>query len=568
MIFSALLESATSGVHAINERIDKAWQRHRGAPLTHRARLTIALVLLVFCMFLASRFGLVDLIANGYRALAYLMLAVFVLPLATIGVARILKSRTSADTPGGDDAVSVALAHLDFSSARPAAAVGGAGRSAGGLRRARREPAHRRWAFPARRWRSSRTAAPPSRRASASGDLTAPGAVDADTIFATGSTGKAFTVAALAVLVDQGRIRWDDKVIDHMPDFRMYDPWVTREMTIRDLLVHRSGLGLGAGDLLFVPRSDLTRAETMRRLRYIRPATSFRSGYAYDNVLYMVAGQLIEEVSGQTWEQFVRENVLQADRHEPRDGRRCEPDRRSATAPARMPAWTARSAALGDQAPLDDASNISPNAAPAGGLAISANDMARWLAVQLGHGALPDGTAPVQRGAVARDVEPGGAPCRSRPLPEPLRAAQPMFSTYALGWSVAGLSRRQADLARRRRVRLARRGGAAPRPQCRHLHRRQCRGRPDGPRPDVRAARPLSRPAARHLAGEAAPRSGSSAPPPRSPRCRRRRRSPPGSARRCRSRAMPATMPIPGTARSTSASRTASSTSPSRTRRA
>jgi uncharacterized membrane protein YkvI len=107
MIFSALLESATSGVHAINERIDKAWQRHRSAPLTHRARLTIALVLLVFCMGLASQFGIIDLIANGYRALAYLMLAVFVLPLATIGVARILKSGKSPNTPGGDDAASV-----------------------------------------------------------------------------------------------------------------------------------------------------------------------------------------------------------------------------------------------------------------------------------------------------------------------------------------------------------------------------------------------------------------------------------------------------------------------------
>ena len=85
--------------------------------------------------------------------------------------------------------------------------------------------------------------------------------VNADTIFATGSTGKAFTAAALAVLVDQGKIKWDDKVIDHMPDFRMYDPWVTREMTIRDLLVHRSGLGLGAGDLLFVPNSDRSRKE-------------------------------------------------------------------------------------------------------------------------------------------------------------------------------------------------------------------------------------------------------------------------------------------------------------------
>ena len=95
MIFSALLESGASAVHAINERIDKAWQRRTGAALTHRARLAIALGLLVVCMFLAGRFGLVALIANGYRALAYLMLAVFVLPLATIGLFRILKP------PGG-----------------------------------------------------------------------------------------------------------------------------------------------------------------------------------------------------------------------------------------------------------------------------------------------------------------------------------------------------------------------------------------------------------------------------------------------------------------------------------
>ena len=137
-----------------------------------------------------------------------------------------------------------------------------------------------------------------------------PERVDADTIFPTGSTGKAFTVAALGILVDQGKIGWDDKVIDHLPGFQMYDPWVTREMTIRDLLVHRSGLGLGAGDLLFVPRTNLSRAESVRRLRYIKPATSFRSGFAYDNVLYMVAGQLIEEVSGETWEKFVRDHVL------------------------------------------------------------------------------------------------------------------------------------------------------------------------------------------------------------------------------------------------------------------
>ena len=137
-----------------------------------------------------------------------------------------------------------------------------------------------------------------------------PELVDGDTLFQTGSTGKAFTVAALGILVDEGKLSWDDKVTDRLPGFQMYDPWVTREMTIRDLLVHRSGLGLGEGDLLFVPRTNLSRAESVRRLRYLNPATSFRSGFAYDNVLYMVAGQLIEAVTGETWEKFPAEHVL------------------------------------------------------------------------------------------------------------------------------------------------------------------------------------------------------------------------------------------------------------------
>ena len=107
---------------------------------------------------------------------------------------------------------------------------------------ARVESCASRSAFPAWPSPSSRTTRSLSPKDSASSALGSPERVDADTIFPTGSTGKAFTVAALGILVDQGKIRWDDKVIDHLPGFQMYDPWVTREMTIRDLLVHRSGL--------------------------------------------------------------------------------------------------------------------------------------------------------------------------------------------------------------------------------------------------------------------------------------------------------------------------------------
>src|SRR3546814_10347333 len=87
-------------------------------------------------------------------------------------------------------------------------------------------------------------------------------------------------------------------------------PWVTREITIRDLLVHRSGLGLGQGDLMFVPRTNLTRRQTVERVAFLKPKTSFRSGFAYDNILYAVAGQLIEEVTGQRWEDYMRDHEI------------------------------------------------------------------------------------------------------------------------------------------------------------------------------------------------------------------------------------------------------------------
>jgi len=122
--------------------------------------------------------------------------------------------------------------------------------------------------------------------------------VTPQTRFGIASNTKVFTAIALGMLVEEGKLAWDAPVIRYLPQFAMYDPFVTREITVKDLLVHRSGLGLGAGDLLWWPASTYNRAEIMRRLRYIKPATSFRSAYAYDNVLYLVAGEIIEAVSG------------------------------------------------------------------------------------------------------------------------------------------------------------------------------------------------------------------------------------------------------------------------------
>ena len=265
--------------------------------------------------------------------------------------------------------------------------------------------------------------------------LGAPETVDADTIFPTGSTGKAFTVAALGILVDQGKISWDDKVIDHLPGFQMYDPWVTREMTIRDLLVHRSGLGLGAGDLLFVPRTNLSRAESVRRLRYIKPATSFRSAYAYDNILYMVAGQLIEDVTGETWEKFTANHVLKMagmlHSTTDDDAHFANPDR--AQPHARMNGGLR---GVGDQAVLNERDNLGANASPAGGLAISANDFARWLMIQLDGGALPNNGGRLFSQAAHDQMWTPLVLQPVAPRTGVMAPTQPMFNTYALGWDV------------------------------------------------------------------------------------------------------------------------------------
>src|SRR6202161_4778736 len=103
--------------------------------------------------------------------------------------------------------------------------------------------------------------------------------------------------AAWGGLVDAGKLSWDDPVYQRLPGFVMYDPYVSHEMTIRDLLTHRSGMGLGEGDLLFWPHSTYTRSEIIHQLRYMKPASSFRSAFAYDNLLYMTAGQIIPSVT-------------------------------------------------------------------------------------------------------------------------------------------------------------------------------------------------------------------------------------------------------------------------------
>ena len=135
--------------------------------------------------------------------------------------------------------------------------------------------------------------------------------VDENTLFGIASNSKAFTTAALAMLVDEGKLKWDDKVTQYLPEFKMYNDYVTKEFTIRDLLTHRSGLGLGAGDLMIWPDgNNFTAADIIQNLKYLKPVSAFRTKYDYDNLMYIVAGEVLHRISGLSWEDFIEQRLL------------------------------------------------------------------------------------------------------------------------------------------------------------------------------------------------------------------------------------------------------------------
>lgn len=136
--------------------------------------------------------------------------------------------------------------------------------------------------------------------------------MDADTLFGIASNTKAMTSTLLARLVQQGKLRWDDPVTKYLPAFRMADPWVTRNMQVGDLLVHHSGLPEGAGDLMLWPTpNSFTPADVVAGLQYLKPSYSFRAGYAYDNTLYIVAGEVAAAAGGAPYPTLLRREVFQ-----------------------------------------------------------------------------------------------------------------------------------------------------------------------------------------------------------------------------------------------------------------
>jgi CubicO group peptidase (beta-lactamase class C family) len=204
--------------------------------------------------------------------------------------------------------------------------------------------------------------------------------VDEHTLYAIASNSKAFTAAALAMLVDEGTLTWDDRVVDHLPWFELHDPWVTNEMRIRDLLSHRSGLGTFSGDLLWYG-TEYTAEEVVRRARHLAPAFSFRAGYGYSNLMFVAAGEVLRVVSGTAWHEFMERRFF-----EPLGMARSVTS--TGDLPTRDNVATPHKNERGAVLPIEWYNWDAMGAA--GGIISSVHDMAQWLLAQLDEGSRGD----------------------------------------------------------------------------------------------------------------------------------------------------------------------------------
>jgi CubicO group peptidase (beta-lactamase class C family) len=247
--------------------------------------------------------------------------------------------------------------------------------------------------------------------------------VNENTLFGIASNSKAFTAAAIGILIDEGKLNWDDKVTNHIPNFKMYDPYVTENFTIRDLLTHRSGLGLGSGDLMFFPDGgNFTKAEVIYNLRYLKQVSSFRTKYDYDNNLYIVAGAIIENVSGLTWENFIEKRIMQ-----PLGFKQSK---------ASYNRVKKNNNIIDAHAPVDGKVAMIPHdwnpiANAAGGIVSNITDLSKWLLLLMNEGILPNGK-PLFSKKVHNEmwspqtiIQGSGGPYNVH------------FSAYGLGWFMA-----------------------------------------------------------------------------------------------------------------------------------
>lgn len=250
-----------------------------------------------------------------------------------------------------------------------------------------------------------------------------PTPVDEHTLFAIASNSKAFTSAALAILVDEDRLAWDDRVIDYLPYLRLYDEYVTADIRIDDLLSHRSGYGTYSGDLLWY-LTDYSAEEVLRRIRYLDPTGDFRASYRYSNLMFIAAGEVITAVSGQSWAEFVQQRIL-------------DPLAMSRTV-------TSASQLAGTDNLAQPHGRVNGQterfqwrdwdaAAAAAGIVSSVYDMTGWLQLQLDRGVI--GTDTIFSPERSREM---WTPYNSFPVSSgsELRWPSVHFRGYGLGWSL------------------------------------------------------------------------------------------------------------------------------------
>lgn len=242
------------------------------------------------------------------------------------------------------------------------------------------------------------------------------------TLFAAGSTTKAFTTAALGMLVDEGKIGWDDKVIDHLPEFRFSDPWITRKATVRDLLTHR--IGLERADLLWYA-GKFNRDEFLHRIRDLEHSLRFRDQFGYQNMMYAAAGEIIESVTGQSWSTFVQNRIFNP------LGMLVTNTSTDDLAYYSDVATPHVQSSASEVRPIDYR-NID-NAAPAGAINSNVREMAEWVRLQLNEGTY-EGQLLLEASTVREMHSPETiidmGPSQRRLNPETT------FSTYGLGWFV------------------------------------------------------------------------------------------------------------------------------------
>ncbi len=252
--------------------------------------------------------------------------------------------------------------------------------------------------------------------------------VDENTLFGVASNSKAFTAAALGMLVDEKKITWDTKVTDIIPEFKLYDNYATQEFTIRDLLTHRSGLGLGAGDLMIWPDSSaVTMPQMIHNLRYLKPVSSFRSKYDYDNLLYIVAGEIVSRISKVSYEDFI-------------EGRIMKPLGMTKTA-ASWYRLKDRGNIIDGHAPIDDRSLVTVGlsftelANAAGGIYSNINDMSKWVITQLNEGKYGKNL-----GQTLFSMEVHQEMWTPQTITKSRSPYNTHFSSYGLGWNLSDVN--------------------------------------------------------------------------------------------------------------------------------